>query len=153
MNLDFLHAPKDLIEKFVDCLVQLPNLRTLEIFSIGQVGLTTLARNSSRFPSVRELVINNETACFIVNCPNVETVMTPYRLSYGAMTLGLHGGQLKKLKRVVGVFDGSLPSRESKNMRLEGKFTQRPLLSKCRRAVRTSKRSASKVRFDPLPKV
>ena len=115
MDLDFLCAPEDLIGKFVNCLVQLPNLRTLEIFSIGQVGPATeaLARNSPRFLSVRELVVNNGTACFIMSCPNVEIVMTPYRLSYGAMTLGLRGGELKRLKRVVGIFDGSLPSRES----------------------------------------
>jgi len=107
VDLCFEHSPEDLMRKFVDCLGQLHNLRTLEVFSTTQVEPITreLERGSSRFPSVRELVVCDSTAGFIRSCPNVETVTAPGRpyLENGATILGSCGKELKKLKRVVGV--------------------------------------------------
>ena len=100
------HGPKDFMAKFVDCLIQLPNLKTLEVFRTDDVESVTrgLERESARFPNIRELGISDRTAKFLENCPNVENIKALYKLSLeSAMILGSHGNKLKKLKRVVGI--------------------------------------------------
>ena len=85
---------------FVDCLVQLPNLRTLEIFSTSHIGPITrgLKRKCARFPSIRELGISNMSAKFVGSCPNVESVTAAGGLCYdGATLLSSYGKELKKL--------------------------------------------------------
>ena len=104
--LHFKPAPKDLMAKFVDCLIQLPNLTTLEVFGTDSAGSIArgLERRSPLFPNIRELGISGDTAKFIENCPNVETITALHELSLeNAMILGSHGKKLKKLKRVVGI--------------------------------------------------
>jgi hypothetical protein len=99
------------MSKFIDCLVRLPNLRTLEVFSTSHLSPITkgLKRKSARFSSVRELAISNRTAKFIGCCPNVETVTAPDQLSLGGATvLSSYGKGLEKLKRVVGVAEDSV---------------------------------------------
>lgn len=94
------------MKKFIDCLIQLPNLRTLEVFSASHITPITkgLKRKSARFSSVRELVITNRTAKFVGSCPGVETVMAPDQLSLnGAEILNSYSTVLKKLKRVIGI--------------------------------------------------
>jgi hypothetical protein len=96
-------APKDLMTKFVDCLVQLPNLRTLEIFGVSQ-PITELLQKRARFPGIRELWISEPLAEFVGSCPNVESVTFTDGLSWdGTEILSSQG---KKLKRVAGVHQG-----------------------------------------------
>jgi len=93
--------------KFVNCLVRLPNLRTLEVFNTSHTGPINkgLKRKCARFTGVRELRISNKTAKFIGSCPNVESIITPDGFSWGASTQTLfsHARELGKLKRLVGV--------------------------------------------------
>lgn len=106
MDLCFNGAPKDLMTKFVDCLTRLPNLRTLEIFGTSDVEPVTrgLKQKSAHFPGVRKLGISNTTAIFARNCPNVETITALPRISLeGSTILRSHGGELRNLKRVVGI--------------------------------------------------
>lgn len=146
VDLYFKYAPKDLMSKFIDCLVRLPNLRTLEIFSTSHLSPITrgLKRKSARFPSVRELAISNRTAKFIGSCPNVETVIAPDLLTLeGATILSSHGKGLEKLKRVIGVAEESVRLGKLKDISWFP-FTE-GASRKWRRVSRTSKRLASKV--------
>ena len=118
VDLCFQDAPKDLMTKFVDCLVQLPNLRTLEMFSASHIRPVTrgLKRKCAWFPSVRELTIGNSLVKFIKNCPNVESVTLSGAFdSGGAQILGSYGKELKKLKRVAGVHVDYVSLGESRN--------------------------------------
>jgi hypothetical protein len=119
VDLYFKYAPKDLMTKFINCLIQLPNLRTLEVFSASHISPITkgLKRKSAKFTSVRELAISNRTAKFVGSCPNVETVMAPDRLSLdGAAVLSSYGMVLKRLKRVVGIAENCVPLGELTGM-------------------------------------
>jgi hypothetical protein len=118
VDLYFKYAPKDLMSKFIDCLIQLPNLRTLEVFSTSHVSPITrgVKRKSARFPSIRELGISNRTAKFVRCCPNLETVTAPDRLNLeGAAVLSSHGRELNSLKRVVGIAEECVQSGELKD--------------------------------------
>ena len=106
VDLHIQQSTWDTMEKFVECLIQLPNLRTLEVFSAGDPYSITreLERKSARFPGVRELGISDGTAQFAGSCPNVETITALFEFSSkDARVLGFYGGRLKKLKRVVGI--------------------------------------------------
>ena len=119
MDLHFKNAPEDLMTKFIDCLIRLPNLRTLEVFSTTNLYNVKrgLRRKSAKFPSVRELVINERTAGFIRSCPNVEVITAPSGLSdEGAKILNTHGRRLKNLKRVVGVNERCVRLGEFRDM-------------------------------------
>lgn len=119
MDLHFKYSPKDLMANFINCLKRLPNLRTLEVFDTSHMDPITrgLKLKSARFPSVRELVISNRTAKFIWGCPNVETVVAPRGLHFeGSKILGSHGKELKNLRRVVGVGEGSVGVGESEGI-------------------------------------
>ena len=92
--------------KFIDCLVLLPNLKTLEVFITSRDGLPLegLRQKSTRFPSIRELGINERTMEFVGRCPNVEGLTIRGRLSSGGIALlGSYRKELKKLKRIAGV--------------------------------------------------
>ena len=135
--------------KFIDCLIQMPNLRTLEVFSASHISPITkgLKRKSARFPSIRALAISDRTAKFVGNCPNVETVTAPDRLgSDGAAILSSYGGVLKNLKRIVGVAEYCVPLGEFNDM-LQFLFTE-GTSKKWYKASRTSKRSASRIRLE-----
>lgn len=119
MDLYFKDAPKNFMTKFVDCLIQLPNLRTLEVFGTSDVEAMTkgLKRKSARFPGIRELGISDSTANLIGNCPNVETITALPRLSMeGATVLSSRGGELKKLKRAVGIDENRVQLGELEEM-------------------------------------
>jgi len=72
----FWWAPEDLMSKFVDCLVQLPNLRTLETLNVSsRVPVSkALEWKHARFPSIRELRITHACHHFTRNCPGLENL-------------------------------------------------------------------------------
>ena len=119
MDLNFESPPGDLPKKFVECLVLLPNLNTLEIFSTGhgELYLGGFRWGSIRFPGIRELEIDRMTMELVGRCPNVEsvTVRRPFS-SRGVAFLGSYGKGLKKLKRVVGVHEGTIKSGKLKDI-------------------------------------
>ena len=96
--------------KMVDCLANLPNLRSLEVFSTTHIGPVTkgLNRRCAQFPTIRELWIGDKLAKFVGSCPNVEIVTATGRLSRDIDVLGSHGNELKWLKRVAGVHPESI---------------------------------------------
>jgi len=88
---------------FVDCLVQLPNLKALEILSVSSRAPISkaLKRKYAVFPSIRELRITNACHHFIRNCPNLENLtFTSGFDTHAPVTVNSHG---KGLKRVAGV--------------------------------------------------
>ena len=90
--------PEEFVAEFVDCLVQLPNLRTLEIFDVRRAKTiaSALEQNHAQFPGIRELWASEMLTEFIGRCPNVESVT----VANGPFSdLGSHG---KRLKRVEG---------------------------------------------------
>jgi len=105
VDLQFAGAPKDLMTKFVDCLVQLPNLRTLDIFGTSSIDPMKqgLKRECARFLSIRELWIGDMLGTFVGSCPNVESVTAVGGLSWDVGVLCLQAKELKRLKRVAGV--------------------------------------------------
>jgi len=103
--------------KFVDCLVRLPNLRTLDILSATNIDPVTkgFGRKCARFPSIRELAIHNELVKFVGSFPNVESIEVIEYSHGSAEVLGLHGKGLKKLKRVAGIIKGEVWQSECGN--------------------------------------
>ena len=108
------------MSKFIDCLLQLSNLRTLEILgaSSGVLVSTTLKQKRATFPSIRTLRIAPVCHHFIESCPNVEDVTFTARLNMDASaTIQSHG---IGLKRIAGVdvynpwgLDGELVNKSS----------------------------------------
>jgi len=106
--------------KFVDCLVRLPNLKTLEVLKVSSRAPVSkaLKRKHAVFPSIRALRITYTCHHFIRNCPNLEDVTFTAPLdSHARATIRSHG---KGLKRVVGVdsypsggLDGELVNNSS----------------------------------------
>ena len=89
--------------KFVDCLVRLPNLKTLEILGVGARAPVSkaLKRKYAVFPSIRELRITPACHHFIRNCPNLDDLTFTCGLdSHAPSTILSHG---KGLKRIAGV--------------------------------------------------
>ena len=101
-DLWFTDTTKDLMTIFVDCLVKLPNLRTLEVFSTNRTGLVTkgLSRVYARFPSIRELWVDGVSVQFARGCPNLESVTVT---GLAPQNICLYGNVSKGLKRVAGV--------------------------------------------------
>ena len=99
--------------KFVDCLVRLPNLRTLDIFSTSRVDLTPmkqeLGRECVRFPSIRELWVCSLLVAFVGNCPNVESVTVTGAQFQEVEVLCSHG---KRLRRIAGINKAHVPRGE-----------------------------------------
>lgn len=108
--------------KFVDCLVRLPNLRTLEILGAGPRAPISkaLKRKYATFPSIRELRITPACHHFIKNCPNLETLTFTRSLDTHAPTTVLSHGQ--RLRCIRGV-----PVQRWRGM--HGKFLGRCLIS------------------------
>ena len=103
VRLCFSLAPEDLMTKFVDCLVQLSNLKTLEILSVSSRAPISkaLKRKYAVFPSIRELRITHACHHFIRNCPNLEHLTFTSGLdTHAPVTVHSHG---KGLKRIAGV--------------------------------------------------
>ena len=73
VDLFFKDAPKDLMTKFVDVLVQTPNLRKLELLGVTHRSPVTkgLKRKYARFPNIREITICSKYPDFIRSCPNL----------------------------------------------------------------------------------
>ena len=106
MDLDAHHFPKDLMTKFFDCLVLLPNLKTLEIFSTSHDGMFLEVKGrSTQFPSVRELVGGERAMEFLWRCPNVERLTIRGTPRDNALPAS-HGENLKQLRRIAGVREG-----------------------------------------------
>jgi hypothetical protein len=91
------------MKKFVDCLVGLPNLKTLEILAANCRAPISkaLKRKYAIFPSIRELRITQACHHFIKNCPNLEDLTFVTGLDiHASATVHSHG---KKLERIAGV--------------------------------------------------
>ena len=103
LNLWIKDGSNDLMAVFIDCLIRLPNLRTLEIFDVSHTTAiaTALKRKRTQFPSIRELQVSEASAEFIGRCPNVESVTAPDGPSVKALCT--HGKELKRSRRIVGV--------------------------------------------------
>lgn len=105
VDLFFTKTTTGFMEIFVDCLARLPNLRTLEVFSVNRTDLITkeLGRERAQFSSIRELWVNGVSVLFVRSCPNVESVMITGSDPHDIRTLCLYGCGLERLKRVAGV--------------------------------------------------
>lgn len=90
---------------FIDCLVRLPNLTTLDVFNIDDVGRVVrgLERKCARFPNIRELWVDGASVVFVRSCPNVESVTATGLYLPNVGLLCTHGNNLKRLRRVAGV--------------------------------------------------
>ena len=84
----------------MECLVQLPNLKTLEILGAGPRAPISkaLESKSAVFPSILELRISPACHYFIKNCPNLENLIFTRSLDmYATSTLMSHGEGLKRI--------------------------------------------------------
>jgi len=100
VQLHFSWAPEDLMTKFVDCLLRLPNLKTLEILGVGARAPISkaLKRKHTIFPSIRELRITHACHHFIRNCPNLENLIFTNGVdTHSPATVRSHGGGLKRV--------------------------------------------------------
>ena len=99
----FEEAPRDLMKQFVNCLVQLPNLNTLEILDVSNcLHISTyLSRRKVTFPRIRVLRIRSTCHLFIEKCPNLEDLTFTNMLNSHALNTIEYDG--KALKRVAGV--------------------------------------------------
>jgi hypothetical protein len=103
VELRFKLAPKDLMKKFVDTLLLLPNLRRLELLNVSHRSPVTVALKRKRtiFPNIREMVVDEYYPDFIQSCPNLESLTTRHGFSYNtSRAIRLYGAGLK---RVTGV--------------------------------------------------
>ena len=86
--------------KFVDVLVRLPNLRTLNLLDISHRGPVTkgLKRKCAKFPNIREMTICPSYCGFIECCPNLESLTFKDDLmQYTQITISSHGAGLKRV--------------------------------------------------------
>jgi len=94
---------------FFDCLVRLPNLKTLEILKVdSQVPISKVFESvDTILPSTRALCITRTCRPFIRNCPNLEDLTFTTGLCTRALgTVRLYG---EELKRIAGVYASGLP--------------------------------------------
>ena len=111
MDLDFKHAPKDLMKKFVDALVRLPNLRVLELLDISHRSPVTrgLKRKCAIFPTIREMTVCHAYPDFIRSCPNLECLtLGPDFAQCPFPTLSPYGAGLKRVKGVDMTYSSSV---------------------------------------------
>ena len=98
------------MKKFVNVLVRLPNLRTLELLGVSERDPVTrgLSRKCAEFPSIRKMTVCSVYPDFIKSCPNLESLT--FRDDIGkhySETLQSYGGELKRIRGLkVGVFVG-----------------------------------------------
>ena len=103
----FNDDPEDSIEKFIDCLVRLPNLKVLEIFppNVYHIG-KELKRKRAQFPSIRELRVESALVKVVGTCPNVESLTIMEYIDPTRMKkLISYGKELKKVKRFARVYN------------------------------------------------
>ena len=115
MDLSFNDAPKDLMTKFVDVLVRLPNLKTLELLASTHRNPITraLKRKCAKFPSIREMTVCTICPDFMRTCPNLESVTFRHGFGKAAIDpLSLYGAGLRRVKGVMTYGSGSV-ERES----------------------------------------
>ena len=107
MDLRFKDAPKNPMSKFVNTLVRLPNLRTLELLSVSHRGPVTagLKRKCANFPSIREMTVDATYPDFVRSCPNLECLTFRHGLNFRAYVALESNGA--RLKRVAGVDFGT----------------------------------------------
>ena len=101
-----MRYPQDLIDKFVECIVRLPNLKTLEVLEVRARAPISkaLRRKHAIFPTIRELRITPACHHFIRKCPNLKDLtFTTTMDTYAPSTLLAYG---KGLRRVAGVTGG-----------------------------------------------
>jgi len=88
------------MKKFVDTLVRLPNLRTLELLSVSHRSpiTTGLKRKCAQFPTIREMTVCSMYPDFIKSCPNLES-LTFRRgfVLYSCTTISSYGAGLKRV--------------------------------------------------------
>ena len=98
MGFNLSVAPPDLMTKFVECLVRLPNLKTLEILGARPQALISKALECENAvsPSIRELRIGSANHHFIKNCPNLENLILTSLDLVALSTILWHGGGLKR---------------------------------------------------------
>ena len=103
MDLRFKSAPSDLMRKFVDTLVRLPNLRRLELLSVTHRTPVTieLKRKCAKFPNIREMAVENLYPDFIKSCPNLESLT--FRTGLGFRSWAAIKSYGSELRRVTGV--------------------------------------------------
>jgi hypothetical protein len=103
VDLRFAYAPKDLMRKFTDTLVRLPNLRRLELLNVSHRSPITVAlkRKCAKFPTIREMVVDCTYPDFIKSCPNLECM--DFRLGLDECGLRAIKSYGARLKRVTGV--------------------------------------------------
>ena len=117
MNLAFKDAPKDLMTKFVDVLVRLPNPRALQLLSITHRSPVTrgLKRKCSRFPSIREMTICSKYPDFTRSCPNLESLTFRYgTVDDDSAAVRSYGAELKRVGGVH-VYRASSVECDSRN--------------------------------------
>jgi len=110
VDLYFEGAPSDLMKKFVETLLRLPNLRTLELMSVSRRGPVTarLKRKNAKFPNIREVVVDYMYPDFIRSCPNIESLTFRSGSGLGSRSSAAIRSYGAGLKRVAGV-DFGLP--------------------------------------------
>ena len=93
---------------FVDTLIQLPNLKRLELLSVSHRTrpATVLRRKYATFPNIREILIEPNYPDFIKNCPNLES-LTFLQSDPGVYTSRMIESCGSRLKRVTGVTSDS----------------------------------------------
>ena len=94
------------MSKFVNVLVRLPNLRTLELLGVTRRTPVTkeLKRKCASFPSIREMTVCSKYPDFIRACPNLESLTFRHCLVRNSSTaLSSYGAELKRV-RGVGTF-------------------------------------------------
>ena len=99
MDLSFKDAPKDLMTKFVDVLVRLPNLRTLELLDVSHRNPVTrgLKRKCAKFPNIREMTVCSAYPDFIRSCPNLESLTFRCGSPGDYNALSSYGAELKRV--------------------------------------------------------
>ncbi|KAF9645681.1 hypothetical protein BDM02DRAFT_3189524 [Thelephora ganbajun] len=103
VDLSFKDAPNDLMKKFIDTLVRLPNLRMLELLSVSHRSPVTtgLKRKCAHFPSIREMTVCSMYPDFIRSCPNLESLT--FRRGFvlhSYATISSYGAGLKRVRGV-----------------------------------------------------
>ena len=92
------------MKKFIDTLLQLPNLRCLGVLGVTHRTPVTAAlkRKCAIFPNVREMVVEHTYPDFIKSCPNLESLRFRRDLDdCASRAIQLYGGGLKRITGVV----------------------------------------------------
>ena len=102
MDLLFVSRGENLVKLFVDCLVRLPNLRSLEVFCPAwHAGSLTkeLELECAQLPSIRDLGVSR-VSIPVRGCPNVESITVSRGFFTDIEMLCTYG---RRLRRVAGI--------------------------------------------------